>query len=135
MGDDRKITDCDHFLLGNCRRGDSCFYRHPMKLHYSMVVCKYWQTYSCTNFYCPYLHPAVLPPYAPTYKEQAHKEPYQQPYSKDQKELSTESLSKEKSSKSAVVCAYYMSGRCSKSDCPYMHSLPDTVSSRHPQCE
>ena len=122
MGDERKITDCDHFLQGTCHYGNDCFYRHPKKLYEPAIVCKFWQTYSCTNYYCPFLHPAVLP----------HTPKYTPPHYKPAPQLHPVS---ESNGKSSVVCAYYMSGRCSKPDCPYLHSLPDATSSRHPQCK
>ena len=118
MGDDRKITDCEHFLHGTCTFADACFYRHPMKLHEPAVVCKFWQSYSCVNYYCQFLHPAVITP-QPKYTPAYH----------------TTRPAIEESAKSTVVCAYYMSGRCSKPTCPFMHSLPEATSSRHPQCK
>lgn len=111
MGDERTITDCDYFLQGNCRWGEICLFRHPLNLHQPPLLCKYWQSYSCTNVYCKFLHPAVLPP--PTKKLES-------------------SVIIEGSPRSEKVCAFYMSGRCAKSDCPFMHGLPETVSSRHP---
>lgn len=113
MGDERKITDCEHFLHGTCTFADACFYRHPMKLREPAIVCKFWQSYSCVNYYCQFLHPAVIPP-QPAY---------------------TPRLVAEPTAKASIVCAYYMSGRCSKPSCPFMHSLPDATNSRHPQCK
>lgn len=121
MGDDRRITDCEHYMRGNCRWGHECLFRHPTALHEPQVLCKFWQTYSCTNMYCQFLHPAVLPP---TYATQPFKG------------KSHPAQGEQKSDKSSTVCAFYMSGRCSKPTCPFLHSLPDPISSRHPQqCE
>ena len=116
MGDDRQITDCEHYMRGNCRWGYDCLFRHPTTLHEPQVLCKFWQQYSCTNKFCQFLHPAVLPEVesVPTH----HSGPPVQ--------------TGEPKSKS-TVCAYYMSGRCSKPSCPFLHSLPEPISSRHPQ--
>jgi hypothetical protein len=110
MGDERSITDCDYFLEGNCRWGEICLFRHPLNMHQPPILCKYWQSYSCTNVYCKFLHPAVLPPIKKVEPSVATTGP----------------------PKSEKVCAFYMSGRCKKSDCPFIHGLPETVSSRHP---
>lgn len=117
MGDDRTITDCEHYMRGNCRWGHECLFRHPTYLHEPQIVCKFWQTYSCTNKFCQYLHPAVLPPIHPssTFKSKTHL------------------AQGEPASKIATVCAYFMSGRCSKPACPFLHSIPEATSSRHPQ--
>lgn len=120
MADDRQITDCEHYMRGNCRWGFECLFRHPAILHEPQVVCKFWQTYSCTNKFCQFLHPAVLPT---TYPAPVHK-------SKHHTTSKEPAILKDTSN---TVCAYYMSGRCSKSACPFLHSLPETVSSRHPQ--
>jgi RNA-binding, Nab2-type zinc finger len=120
MADDRSITDCEHYMRGNCRWGFECLFRHPTVLHEPQVVCKFWQTYSCTNKFCQFLHPAVLPTTYPAavYKSKHHT------VSKEPAELKDTSN---------TVCAYYMSGRCSKPACPFLHSLPEAVSSRHSQ--
>ena len=120
MGDDRTITDCEHYMRGICRWGHECLFRHPTYLHEPQIVCKFWQTYSCTNKFCQYLHPAALP----------HTHPSSTFKSK------TPLAQGEPASKIATVCAYFMSGRCSKPACPFLHSIPEATTSRHPQqCE
>ena len=118
MADDRGITDCEHYMRDNCRWGFDCLFRHPTVLHEPHVVCKFWQTYSCTNKYCQFLHPAVLPTaYSAPVNKIKHYTAVKEPVAP----------------KDNVVCAFYMSGRCTKPACPFLHSLPETVSSRHPQ--
>jgi len=55
---DKKLIDCYWFLQDQCKKDDSCEYRHSQSAHDTQTLCKFWQQNQCTNASCKFRHPS-----------------------------------------------------------------------------
>jgi len=55
---DKKLTDCYWFLQDQCKKGESCEYRHSQGAHDNPTTCKFWLQNQCTDKDCKFRHPS-----------------------------------------------------------------------------
>ena len=118
--DDRRITDCFYFIRGGCSKGDACPFRHPtFSVSEVPPVCIGWNKFQCTNISCRFQHPSGLTTALPASIRVA------------KKSIDGSTDLSDKRVRDQQVCKYFMSGRCTRSDCAFLHDLPSVVISRH----
>lgn len=53
---EKAYEDCYYFLYSNCKRGDTCIYRHCLEAKTSTKLCPEWEKTKKCSLNCPFRH-------------------------------------------------------------------------------
>ena len=105
------MEDCYYFYTADCKRADTCRYRHIVRALDNAQLCKYYSTGTCTNLRCKFKHNYFDDVGSVSNNGKRFVNASIEPHSVDQNEKKQE------------LCIYHFHGRCKLGEsCKFIHN-------------